>query len=146
MPILKTGPRSASRGSFFNGSVLAAIAAVATFLAVLAGAASPAAAQEIGVPVPWQMGMMPPMTQVAQDMVTFHNWLLWVITIITLFVGILLLICIFRFNERKNPVPSRTSHNTMIEVAWTVIPILILVGIAIPSFRIMREQLIIPEA
>jgi cytochrome c oxidase subunit II len=145
MPNLKTGPRSTGRGSFFSGSVLAALAAIAVFAAVSVGGTSTASAEVVGAPVPWQMGMMPPMTQVARDMVTFHNWLLWVITIITLFVGVLLLICIFRFNERKNPVPSRTSHNTMIEVAWTVIPILILVGIAIPSFRIMRDQLVIPE-
>jgi cytochrome c oxidase subunit 2 len=143
MPILRTGFRSAERGSFFKGSAFAVAAGSIAFLAAFAG---PAAAQEVGVPVPWQMGMMPPMTQVAQDMVTFHNWLLWIITIITVFVGVLLLICIFRYNEKKNPVPSRTSHNTMIEVAWTVIPILILVGIAIPSFRILRDQLIIPEA
>jgi cytochrome c oxidase subunit II len=143
MPILKTGSRSAGLGSFFNGSVLAAAVAL---IAVALGATSPASAQEVGVPVPWQMGMMPPMSQGARDVVVFHNWLLWIITIITVFVGVLLLICIFRYNEKKNPVPSRTSHNTMIEVAWTVIPILILVGISIPSFRILREQLIIPEA
>ena len=141
MPILNTGSRSIERGTLFGSRFLAAGVAAVGF----AGLAGQAAAQEVGVPVPWQMGMMPPMTQVAQDMVTFHNWLLWVITIITLFVGVLLLICIVRFNEKKNPVPSRTSHNTMIEVAWTVIPILILVGIAIPSFRILRDQLIIPE-
>lgn len=129
--------------SSINGSAFAIFAAIA---AVFAGSISAASAQEVGVPVPWQMGMMPPMTELARDVVIFHNWLLWIITIITVFVGALLLICIFRYNEKKNPTPSRTSHNTMIEVAWTVIPILILVGIAIPSFRILREQLIIPEA
>lgn len=143
MPILNTGSRSVERGALIKGSAFAVVAGFFTLIAAFGGAAS---AQEINMPVPWQMGMMPPQSELARDVVTFHNWLLWIITIITVFVGVLLLICIFRYNEKKNPTPSRTSHNTMIEVAWTVIPILILVGIAIPSFRILREQLIIPEA
>jgi len=143
MPILKTGSRSLGRGSFLNGTTFAAAAAMMT---AFVSAIGPASAQAVGLPVPWQMGMMPPQTELAQDVVTFHNWLLWIITIITVFVGALLLVCIFRYNEKKNPTPSRTSHNTMIEVAWTVIPILILVGISIPSFRILREQLVIPDA
>ncbi len=122
------------------------IAAAVASAAVALAASVPAAAQTINQPQPWQMGMMAPQSEVAQSMVSFHNGLLWVITLITLFVGALLLVCIFRFNEKKNPKPSKTSHNTMIEVAWTVIPILILVGIAIPSFRLLRDQLIIPEA
>jgi len=120
-------------------------AGMAVAAAAIAASAS-AAAEVINQPQPWQMGMMPPQSEVAQSMVGFHNGLLWVITLITVFVGALLLICVFRFNEKKNPKPSRTSHNTMLEVAWTVIPILILVGIAIPSFRLLRDQLIIPEA
>jgi cytochrome c oxidase subunit 2 len=51
-----------------------------------------------------------------------------------------------RFNARSNPVPSKTTHNTMIEVAWTIIPVLILVGIAVPSFRLLFEQLDLPKA
>ncbi len=137
MPMYKNGSRSR-----VSGLVLATFAAAAA----VAGSAGIAAAETVGIPVPWQTNMMPPITETARNMVSFHTGLLWVITIITLFVGALLLVCIFRFNERKNPNPSRTSHNTMIEIAWTVIPILILVGIAIPSFRILREQLIIPEA
>ncbi|TVR10610.1 MAG: cytochrome c oxidase subunit II [Salinarimonadaceae bacterium] len=120
---------------------IAALAAVAFF-----AASAPAQSQEVGAPAPWQMGMMPPQSQTAEFMVSFHDGLLWLITAITLFVGALLLYVIFRYNAKANPTPSRTSHNTLLEVAWTVIPILILVAIAIPSFRLLREQLIIPDA
>ncbi|WP_349368999.1 cytochrome c oxidase subunit II [Salinarimonas sp.] len=123
------------------------IGSVGIFAAALVAslAASGAALAQVGQPVDWQISMQTPVTATAQNMYGFHTGLVWVITIITLFVGGLLLAVMLRFNERKNPTPSKTSHNTMIEVAWTVIPILILVGIAIPSFRILREQLIIPE-
>jgi cytochrome c oxidase subunit 2 len=123
------------------------IGSVGTFTAAVAAslATSGAAFAQVGQPADWQISMQTPVTATAQSMYSFHTALVWVITIITLFVGGLLLAVMLRFNERKNPTPSKTSHNTMIEVAWTVIPILILVGIAIPSFRILREQLIIPE-
>ncbi len=71
----------------------------------------------------------------------FHDFLLYIITAITLFVLALLLIVIFKFNSRANPVPSKTTHNTLIEVAWTVIPVIILVVIAVPSFRLLFAQL-----
>lgn len=122
-------------------SRVAALAAAAFVAAV-----APAQAEVVGAPAPWQMGMMEPQSQTASFMVSFHDALLWIITAITLFVGALLLYCIFRFNAKANPTPSRTSHNTLLEVAWTVIPILILVAIAIPSFRLLREQLVIPDA
>jgi cytochrome c oxidase subunit 2 len=70
---------------------------------------------------------------------------MWIITAITLFVLALLVVVIVRFNEKANPTPSTTSHNTAIEIAWTVVPVLILVLIAIPSFRLLRNQLIIPK-
>ena len=69
-----------------------------------------------------------------------------IITLITLFVLALLLIVIFKFNSRANPVPSKTTHNTLLEVAWTVIPVIILVAIAVPSFRLLFAQLTIPAA
>ncbi|WP_414706485.1 cytochrome c oxidase subunit II [Saliniramus sp.] len=136
--------QTGSRETRLRRAMSRLLAGAAVGMAALA-AAVPAAADVINQPQPWQMGMMPPQSDVAQSMVSFHNGLLWVITLITIFVGALLLICIFRFNEKKNPNPSRTSHNTMLEVAWTVIPILILVAIAVPSFRLLRDQLIIPE-
>ena len=76
----------------------------------------------------------------------FHNFLFWLITVITLFVLALLVIVMVKFNAKANPIPSRTTHNTLIEVAWTIIPVLILVGIAVPSFRLLFQQLDIPKA
>jgi cytochrome c oxidase subunit II len=80
------------------------------------------------------------------DIIWFHDFLLWVITAIALFVLALLVIVVVKFNARANPTPSRTTHNTAIEVLWTVVPVLILVTIAIPSFRLLFFQLNIPKA
>jgi cytochrome c oxidase subunit 2 len=99
-----------------------------------------------GEPQPWQIGMQAPNTPVMDDIVWFHHFLLWVIAAITLFVLGLLVIVIVRFNARANPTPSRTTHNTFIEVIWTVVPVLILVTIAIPSFRLLFYQLKVPPA
>lgn len=85
-------------------------------------------------------------TQLGQSVSSFHTYLVWLITAICVFVLALLLVIIARFNERKNPVPSRTTHNTLLEVAWTIVPVLILVAIAIPSFRLLRLQLVPPQA
>lgn len=98
------------------------------------------------VPEPWQMGMQPAVTPIAREIHGFHTLLMWLITIITIFVAGLLAYCMWKFNEKANPVPSKTSHNTAIEIAWTVVPVLILVLISIPSFRLLRNQLIIPPA
>ncbi len=98
-----------------------------------------------GAPNPWQITMQEPVTEIAQNINLFHNWLLWIITAISLFVLALLIYVVVKFNERANPTPSRTTHNTLLEVAWTVVPVLILVSIAIPSFRILRQQLVIPQ-
>lgn len=127
-----------------RSTVRGRLAAALAGAAALAASAGTAAAQ-VGQPADWQIAMQTPVTATAQSMYDFHTMVTWLMALITLFVGALLLWCIFRFNEAKNPTPSRTSHNTLIEVAWTVIPILILVGIAIPSFRILRDQLVIPE-
>ena len=88
-------------------------------------------------PQPWQLGLQPANTPVMDDIVWFHTYLLWLIAAIALFVLALLVIVIVRFNARANPVPSRTTHNTTIEVIWTVVPVLILVTIAVPSFRLL---------
>jgi len=85
-------------------------------------------------------------TEVGRDLSNFHTYLVWLIAAICLFVLALLIIVAVRFNERSNPVPSRTTHNTMLEVAWTIVPVLILVAIAIPSFRLLRQQLVVPPA
>src|SRR5271166_279399 len=80
-------------------------------------------------PRPWQMGMQPAASPVQARIEDLHTLVLVIITVITLFVAGLLLFVVFRFNERRNPRPGRTSHNTVVEVAWTVIPVLILVTI-----------------
>jgi len=88
-------------------------------------------------PENWQLGFQPPASPVKDAIENLHNLVLVIITAIVLFVLALLLIVVWRFNAKRHPTPSATSHNTMLEVAWTVVPVLILVVIAIPSFRLL---------
>jgi len=91
-------------------------------------------------PEPWEMDLQPGFSPVKRQIIAL-NWMVFVIiTLITLFVGVLLAWVLYRYNARRHPVPSRISHNTPIEIAWTVIPILILVIIAIPSFRLLYYE------
>src|SRR5438552_219972 len=101
---------------------------------------------ELGQPAPWEYTLQQSATEVMDDIRSFHNFLLVLITVITLFVLALLVAVMIKFNARANPVPSRTTHNTLIEVAWTLIPVLILVAIAVPSFRLLFLELDIPKA
>src|SRR3979411_2404111 len=101
---------------------------------------------ELGQPAPWEWTLQESGSPVMDNITWFHNFLFWLITLITLFFLALLVIVVIKFNAKANPVPSRTTHNTLIEVAWTLIPVLILVGIAVPSFRLLFEQLDIPTA
>jgi cytochrome c oxidase subunit II len=103
-------------------------------------------AEELGQPSPWALDLQASATPVMDSIFRFHSWLLVIITVITLFVLALLITVVVKFNAKANPVPSRTTHNTLIEVAWTLIPVLILVGIAVPSFRLLFEELDIPKA
>jgi cytochrome c oxidase subunit 2 len=120
--------------------------ATALIAAGVAGFAGTALAAGIGQPEDWQIAMQQPVTPLAREMQSFHTELMWIITAITLFVLALLVVVVVRFNEKANPTPSKTAHNTAIEIAWTVVPVLILLLIAIPSFRLLRNQLIIPKA
>ncbi len=88
-------------------------------------------------PVPWQMNFQPAATPVMERIQDFHNLLLIITIGITVFVLALLLYVAVRFNEKANPVPSKTTHNTLLEVAWTVIPIVILVVVAVPSLKLL---------
>lgn len=97
-------------------------------------------------PKPWEMTLQEAASPVMENIVWFHNFLLVLITVITLFVLALLVMVVVKFNAKTNPVPSKTTHNTLIEVAWTLIPVLILVGIAVPSFRLLFLQLDVPKA
>jgi cytochrome c oxidase subunit II len=118
------------------------IAALAAALLTPEGAAFAG----VGQPSPWQIGLQQSATPVMDDIVAFHYGLLWVIGAITAFVLALLIIIMVKFNARANPTPSRTTHNTFLEVAWTVVPVIILVTIALPSFRILFFQLNTPPA
>lgn len=88
-------------------------------------------------PTPWQMGFQPAASPVMEQVDGFHDFLLVVITLISVFVLALMIYVFIKFNAKANPTPSRTTHNTTIEVLWTVIPIIILVVIAVPSFKLM---------
>ncbi len=110
------------------------------FLLSLAGLSRSAFAQGVGQPVDGGIGFQEPVTSLASDAFWFHDAiLLWMCIIITLFVLGLLLYVMFRYNAKANPVPSKTTHNTAIEVVWTMIPVLILVGIAIFSFPLLYK-------
>jgi cytochrome c oxidase subunit II len=100
----------------------------------------------LGQPSPWQMGLQQSAAPTMDDIIWFHDFVLWIITAITAFVLILLVVVIVKFNARANPTPSRTTHNTLLEVLWTVVPVVILVVIAVPSFRILFMQLKTPPA
>jgi len=117
-----------------------AVAAVLAMLAPLAALA------QVGMAKPWQLGMQEAVTPVMESTNAFHNFILVIITAIVVLVLVLLVICMVRFNHRANPTPARTTHHTLLEVVWTIVPVLILVVIAIPSFRLLYHQLEIPEA
>ena len=107
---------------------------------------STAAFAELGQPAEWEWKLQQSGSTVMDNIHWFHNVLLVIITVITLFVLGLLVTVMVKFNARANPTPSRTTHNTLIEVAWTLIPVLILVSIAVPSFRLLFMELDVPKA
>lgn len=108
-------------------------------LALVVGAAVLASAGDAFAdkPVPWQMNFQAAASPVMEQIESFHNWLFWLITAITLFVLVLMCICAIKYNEKANPTPSKTTHNTFIEVIWTAVPVLILVIVAVPSFKLL---------
>jgi cytochrome c oxidase subunit II len=118
--------------------------AVAALLAALAGTRAAMAGN--GQPSPWQINFQDAASPIMEQIHSFHLWLTVIAVLITLFVLVLLLIVFVRFNEKANPVPSTTTHHTGLEIAWTVLPVVVLVAIAIPSFRLLFDQLDIPKA
>jgi cytochrome c oxidase subunit 2 len=160
--ILGLGLAFASLGVGLGGGVGAAHAAAPTGVAPAnsaAPAADPATANAasselamdgapamtvkpmIGQPTDGLMGMQPQVTKNGQRAHTFHDYILFpLITIISIFVLILLAIVVVRFRAAANPNPSKTSHNTFIEVVWTLVPVLILVGVAVPSIGLLQAQ------
>ncbi len=107
-------------------SRLTAIAATALF------ASAGAAFAGLGQPTPWQLGLQDSASPVMEQIASFHTYVLWIVTAITIFVLALLVIIIVRFNARANPTPSRTTHNTLLEIMWTIVPVAILMFIADP--------------
>ena len=120
-----------------KGGLLAAVLALA---ASVTGLGYAAALAKDFLPHDWQTGFPEPVTPVMQQIVDFHDFVFAIIVMISLFVVCLLGFIFVRFNATKNPEPSTTTHSTILEIAWTVIPIIILVVIAIPSFKILYYQ------
>ena len=122
----------------FSRKLMAIAATVGSFSSV------PALAGD-GQPVPWQMGFQEAATPIMEQITSFHDFVNIIIGAIALFVLGLLIYVMVRFNAKSNPTPTRTSHNTALEIAWTIIPILILVAIAVPSFRLLFAQYDYPD-
>ena len=96
-------------------------------------------------PLPWQLGNQPPVTVSGEEIVRFHDYLLWLIFVIAAFVLVLMVYVCIRFRADRNPNPTRTTHNTVLEIAWTVVPVIILVVVAVPSFRVLYLGDVTPE-
>jgi cytochrome c oxidase subunit 2 len=118
------------------------LGAFTAFTTAMLSFAASASAQ----PVPWQMGLQAAADDRMRDIIGLHTFVLYIITAVSLFVLALLVWIVLRFNAKANPTPSATTHNTTLEVLWTVVPVLILVAIAIPSFRLLYFEDVIPPA
>ena len=117
--------------------------AVLATLILAVGLAPPALAE---FAKDWQLGFQAPVTPVMERINSFHDILLWVIIAISIFVLVLLVYIMWRFSESRNPTPTRTTHNTTVEILWTVIPVVILVVIAVPSFKLLYLGDVVPKA
>jgi cytochrome c oxidase subunit 2 len=129
-----------------TGQFVRKLSAAAT--AMLALMPAYASAQEVGKghPEPGQFHLQQSVTPIMDSIVAFHDGpLMWTITFIVLFVLALLIVIVLRFNAKANPVPARFTHNTLIEVIWTVVPIIVLIIIAVPSFGVLSDQLTTPD-
>ncbi|WP_425458880.1 cytochrome c oxidase subunit II [Ahrensia kielensis] len=96
-------------------------------------------------PTPWQYRFQEPATDIMREIIWFEEYTLWFIIPITLLVLALLIYVIVKFSAKANPIPSRTSHHTMIEVVWTVAPVIILLFLAVPSFQLLERQFTPPS-
>jgi cytochrome c oxidase subunit II len=120
-----------------NKKILASLGAMSLVLAATTAFA--------GQPEPWQIGFQQAATGIMEEIRWFERYTLWFIVPITIFVLALLAWCVLKYRASVNPVPSRTSHNTLIEVIWTVGPVVLLLFIAIPSFQLLTSQYSPPE-
>ncbi len=112
--------------------------------AVFTGLCGSAALAGSGQPSPKQIYFQEAVTPIAEEIHRVHDLVNWIIVAITIFVMVLMLYVMWRFSEKRNPIPSRTTHNTTLEVLWTVVPVFILVLIAIPSFKLLYAQYTFP--
>jgi cytochrome c oxidase subunit II len=117
-------------------SVSASVKTGFTSLAAILAAPAALAAQ----PQDWQMTLQPAATEIMASMVWFEQYTLWLMAAVTVFVAALLVYVCVKFKASSNPTPSRTTHNATIEVIWTVVPVLILLAIAFPSFQLLNAQ------
>lgn len=109
-------------------------------LCALIGLATGSGRAMAAQPEPWQMGLQPAATPTMAQLESFHNLLLWIITLISIFVLVLLVYACFRFRASANATPSKRTHHTLLEIAWTAVPVLILVVIAVPSFKLLYSM------
>jgi cytochrome c oxidase subunit 2 len=130
MPFGKIGP--------FRKTGIGMLTAVSALALALSATAA------VALPQDWQFGFQPSASPVMDQIEGFHNELFWIITAVSIFVLILLGIVVVKFRASANPVPSKVHHNTLLEVAWTLIPVIILVVIAIPSFKLLYYEAEIP--
>ena len=132
----------------FNRHAPAAVAVIVMVLCVIGLLISAANTEpsQLGVPVDGQLGYQVSATTVADDVDWLTYWLHWVAALITLFVTVLLAYVCWNFSEKKNPTPQTFTHNTTIEVVWTVVPVIVLIAIAIPSLSLLYKQETVPPA
>ena len=124
------------------------LTAISVLAAMIAAFAGPALASDvIGVPTDGAIGFQPSASPVMDMIASFHNGpILWVITLITLLVMVLMIYILFRFSEKRNPVPSKTTHHVGLEVAWTIVPVFILLFLLFPSMKLLYFQDVVPES
>jgi cytochrome c oxidase subunit II len=125
--------------------VFSRLSATALGFGMLLASASVVLAAGLGQATPWQVGLQKSATPVMDDITGFNDFLFWIIVAISAFIFVLLAIIIVRFNARANPIPRRTTHNTFLEIAWTIVPVIILATIAVPSFRLLFIELDVPK-
>ena len=147
---IKPAGRVCTEGVLVTGKFLSTLTGAAAALMLLPATAWAQVQSNGGTEyhhsVPGEIGLQEPVTPIMDSIRTFHDGvLLWTAGLMTLLVLVLLLVVIVRFNSKANPIPSTNTHNTLIEVVWTVAPILVLIVIAIPSFGVLSDQLTIPD-
>ena len=114
---------------------------IRNILALVGGASAGfAVTSAMAAPRDWEWTFQPAATDMMRQITWFQDYTLWFIVPITILVMVLLGYCMFRFSAKRNPVPSQTTHNTLIEVIWTVLPVVVLIAIAIPSFQLLTAQ------